>query len=124
MKTLEDRFAELELTLEHDEETPYIDVMSCSFGAQTKKEYNRVAKLLENYRIDNDKFSINLSFDVSGFKYWMKNMKEDVQITIVVTLKTKDLSDADIVSILYNIDNTDEFIHDNVEEYQFNKQYN
>lgn len=52
-----------------------------------RKKYEKIEKELDDYEIDRQYWTVYVSYDVSGFDYWIKNMNEENYISIVVIFK-------------------------------------
>lgn len=64
----------------------FIDFHLITWAAPTKKVYTAILKGFKDLEIDKAEYSIYVSYDVSGFDYWMKQMQETQYGHLVVSL--------------------------------------
>ncbi len=83
LKELKGEFPELEII---SEEEQTFDILLLNFTAPTEKLYDRVTKWLDSRVIEKDAYSIHVSYDTSGYKYWVVNQEElnYMMLTLVV----------------------------------------
>lgn len=102
------------------EECGYLGIDLCSFsywGVETESKYNSEIERMNAFeKLENKvkKVSVYFSFDVSGFDYWMKQMKEQqyLHVAIVVNATTLTPKQYSNLSILIGrfIDFAEEFV--------------
>jgi len=72
---------------------------SFSWGAKNKTAYNKAAKAIDKIQYSGNGWKIYAWYDISGYDYWMKNMKETNYIQITVAFDTEDIDKDEIGAI-------------------------
>lgn len=63
------------------------DLFLENFFTTNEKEYEMIESILDNFSVENDAFDLYVSYDVSGFDYWINNVAETNYIMLVIDLK-------------------------------------
>jgi hypothetical protein len=84
LKELKGEFPELEII---SEEEQTFDILLLNFTAPTKKLYDRVTKWLDSLAIEKQAYNIHISYDMSGYDYWVIKQEElnHMMLTLVVS---------------------------------------
>lgn len=102
MKTLEllkNCFYEVELA---DDNT--YDVGHFIFASNKKEVYENLTKFFDSLEYKGQGFDIYISYDVSGFDYWIKNMREPNRMNLIVQI-TNVYNDWELVENARRIEN-------------------
>ena len=93
MNAITENNLRIDLDTPYDKESNKIEVYSSVYWtAENEEEYNQKEKLIDDYKVDNDLFSLNCWCDISGFNYWVIQQEEENYVSIDVCLK-KDVLD-------------------------------
>jgi len=67
-----------------------------TFFTEDEEAYEAIEKDIDNYCIEREKYSVYGAYDVSGFGYWVKTMRETNYIHVTISFKADDLTDEEI----------------------------
>ncbi len=70
-----------------------------SWGAKTKKEYNKAVKEIDSINYEGNGWKIYAWYDISGYDYWMKNMEEPNYIQITISFDKGNVSTDEVIKI-------------------------
>ena len=77
-----------DLDTPYDEESNKIDVYSSvNWTAETEEEYAKKEEIINQYKVENDLFTLSAWCDISGFHYWVIQQEETNYVSIDVYLK-------------------------------------
>jgi hypothetical protein len=77
-----------DLDTPYDKESNKIDVYSSVYWtAETKEKYEAKEQLINQYKVENDLFTLRAWCDISGFDYWVIQQEETNYVSIDVYLK-------------------------------------
>lgn len=81
----------------------FIDFHLINWAAPTKKAYKAIIAGFNALEVKKPLYSIYVSYDVSGFDYWMKNMQETQYGHLVVNLSEDfTMKDYDVLAFDFN----------------------
>jgi len=102
----------LDLDAPYNKESNKIDVYSSVYWtAENEEEYIEKEDIINNYKIENELFTLFAWCDVSGFDYWVIQQEEENYVSIDVVLKKDvlDYTEKEIETIKTAIWNADNF---------------
>jgi len=102
----------LDLDAPYNKESNKIDVYSSVYWtAENEEEYIEKEDIINNYKIENELFTLYSWCDVSGFDYWVIQQEEENYVLIDVVLKKDvlDYTEKEIETIKTAIWNADNF---------------
>jgi hypothetical protein len=102
----------LGLDAPYNKESNKIDVYSSVYWtAENEEEYIEKEDIINNYKIENELFTLYSWCDVSGFDYWVIQLEEENYVSIDVVLKKDvlDYTEKEIETIKTAIWNADNF---------------
>jgi hypothetical protein len=82
------------------------------FSARKKKDYNKIRKDIDNFLISGDGWEVYCWYDISGFDYWVKNMKESNYLTISISFTNSEIDDLEIDKIISASESAMAFCYD------------
>lgn len=69
------------------------------WGAKSKREYEKAKKEIEAIEYSGKGWSIYARYDLSGFEYWMKRMKQQNYIGITISFNSNEILKSEIKKI-------------------------
>jgi hypothetical protein len=123
METLKEnlkKYLRPDVDWEFDEDNNKIDVYSSSnWTAENEQQYKHFENLIDNYKLDNDLFTLTAWCDISGYHYWVVQQEESNYVSIDVVLKKNTYSVEEIREIEYRIIEADIYFLETLTQFQY-----
>lgn len=97
---------------EHDGDKEDLRIFASDFFYFTNKDesaYNEAIKQIDKFEVKRHNYTIYLSYDVSGFSYWVENQEENNYLCPVIGFEESD----------FNMDNIKDLEMDIIQAYEF-----